>query len=464
MSDPVGRWIFVECIFVFLAVFCSLAGSAVRECSESKLARASEDGDKKAARLLPVVQEPDDFCAALRVGTVGFGFFAVSNPLTRQLVHKLAQLPPEGVWRSVAAAASWIVLVLLAIALCDFAPERYAWHRPEKAARGTFGFALLLSRLLHPIAAALLWLAGLVLRLFGVNPKAQLEEVSEDEIRLMVENGEESGAIQSGEKELIENIFEFDDITAEEIMVHRTDMTVLWLEDTGEEILKTIRESGLSRFPMCGEDMDDIIGILSTRDYLLNAQQAEPRPVQELLRPAHFVPESVKADVLFRDMQQKKVHMAIVVDEYGGTAGLVTMEDVLEGLVGEIWDEHDEVIENIKELEDHVYLVNCSTPMNDLADIYPFSDEVLDDNATVNGWVLDNLGKIPEVGDTFDFENLSVEVLKIDGRRASEIKLVVHPEEDEDEKDKDKDSDKEKDKDDDSGSETRTKVHASKKD
>ena len=180
MSDPVGRWIFVECIFVFLAVFCSLAGSAVRECSESKLARASEDGDKKAARLLPVVQEPDDFCAALRVGTVGFGFFAVSNPLTRQLVHKLAQLPPEGVWRSVAAAASWIVLVLLAIALCDFAPERYAWHRPEKAARGTFGFALLLSRLLHPIAAALLWLAGLVLRLFGVNPKAQLEEVSED--------------------------------------------------------------------------------------------------------------------------------------------------------------------------------------------------------------------------------------------------------------------------------------------
>ena len=107
------------------------------------------------------------------------------------------------------------------------------------------------------------------------------------------------------------------------------------------------------------------------------------------------------------------------------------MEDVLEGLVGEIWDEHDEVIENIKELEDNVYLINCSTPMNDLADIYPFSDEVLDDNATVNGWVLDNLGKIPEVGDKFDFENLSVEVLKIDGRRASEIKLVVHPEDEE---------------------------------
>ncbi len=413
MSDPVGRWIFVECIFVFLAVFCSLAGSAVRECSESKLARASEDGDKKAARLLPVVQEPDDFCAALRVGTVGFGFFAVSNPLTRQLVHKLAQLPPEGVWRSVAAAASWIVLVLLAIALCDFAPERYAWHRPEKAARGTFGFALLLSRLLHPIAAALLWLAGLVLRLFGVNPKAQLEEVSEDEIRLMVENGEESGAIQSGEKELIENIFEFDDITAEEIMVHRTDMTVLWLEDTGEEILKTIRESGLSRFPMCGEDMDDIIGILSTRDYLLNAQQAEPRPVQELLRPAHFVPESVKADVLFRDMQQKKVHMAIVVDEYGGTSGLVTMEDLLEQLVGEIYDEFDsEEEQEISKVGENLWRIAGSAELEDVAEALdlPLPEEDDDEYETLGGLVFSQLSVIPQDGSHPEVEALGMHI------------------------------------------------------
>lgn len=413
MSDPVGRWIFVECIFVFLAVFCSLAGSAVRECSESKLARASEDGDKKAARLLPVVQEPDDFCAALRVGTVGFGFFAVSNPLTRQLVHKLAQLPPEGVWRSVAAAASWIVLVLLAIALCDFAPERYAWHRPEKAARGTFGFALLLSRLLHPIAAALLWLAGLVLRLFGVNPKAQLEEVSEDEIRLMVENGEESGAIQSGEKELIENIFEFDDITAEEIMVHRTDMTVLWLEDTAEEILKIIRESGLSRFPMCGEDMDDIIGILNTRDYLLNAQQTEPRPVRELLRPAHFVPESVKADVLFRDMQQKKVHMAIVVDEYGGTSGLVTMEDLLEQLVGEIYDEFDsEEEQEISKVGENLWRIAGSAELEDVAEALdlPLPEEDDDEYETLGGLVFSRLSVIPQDGSHPEVEALGMHI------------------------------------------------------
>ncbi len=312
-----------------------------------------------------------------------------------------------------AAAASWIVLVLLAIALCDFAPERYAWHRPEKAARGTFGFALLLSRLLHPIAAALLWLAGLVLRLFGVNPKAQLEEVSEDEIRLMVENGEESGAIQSGEKELIENIFEFDDITAEEIMVHRTDMTVLWLEDTGEEILKTIWESGLSRFPMCGEDMDDIIGILSTRDYLLNAQQAEPRPVQELLRPAHFVPESVKADVLFRDMQQKKVHMAIVVDEYGGTSGLVTMEDLLEQLVGEIYDEFDsEEEQEISKVGENLWRIAGSAELEDVAEALdlPLPEEDDDEYETLGGLVFSRLSVIPQDGSHPEVEALGMHI------------------------------------------------------
>lgn len=413
MSDPVGRWIIVECLFVFFAVFCSLAACAVRECSESRLNRASEDGDKKAAKLLPVVQEPDDFCAALRVGTVGFGFFAVCNPLTRLLVAKVAALLPEGAGRSIIGALCWIVLLLLVLALCDFAPERYAWHRPEKAAMSTFGAALLLSKLLHPIASALIWLSGLVLRLFGVNPKAQLEDVSEDEIRLMVESGEESGAIQSGEKELIENIFEFDDITAEEIMVHRTDMTVLWLEDTPEEILNTIQNSGLSRFPVCGEDMDDIIGILSTRDYLLNAQKAQPQPIKALLRSVYFVPESVKADVLFRDMQQKKVHMAIVVDEYGGTSGLVTMEDLLEQLVGEIYDEFDsEEEQEISKLGDELWRIAGSASLEDVAEALelPLSEEDSDEYETLGGLVFGQLSVIPQDGAQPEVEALGMHI------------------------------------------------------
>ena len=154
----------------------------------------------------------------------------------------------------------------------------------------------------------------------------------------------------------------------------------------------------------------------------------------------------MKISKLLREFQEVKTHMAIVVDEYGGTAGLVTMEDVLEGLVGEIWDEHDEVIENIKQLSENEYIINCGMSMNDLEEIHSFSDEVLEDNATVNGWVLDNLGKIPETGDSFEYENLSVEVMKVDGRRASEIKLTVNPilddEESSDKSDKPDKSDK----------------------
>lgn len=167
------------------------------------------------------------------------------------------------------------------------------------------------------------------------------EEVSEDEIMALVEEGEESGAIESSEKELIENIFEFNNTTAEDVMVHRTDMVMLSLQDSEEEIVDTIRASGLSRFPVCKDRADDVVGILATREYLLNTRQEQPKPLEELLRPAYFVPETVRADVLFRDMQSRKIHMALVVDEYGGISGLVTMEDLLEEIVGNIYDEFD---------------------------------------------------------------------------------------------------------------------------
>ena len=280
----------------------------------------------------------------------------------------------------------------------------------------------------------------------------------------MVEEAQNEGGIDEHEGDLIKSAIEFNDLEVAAILTPRVDIVAISVDTPIPEIMEIFRTSGFSRLPVYRDTIDSVVGVIHEKDFnrLVYDGGTDFSPiVHEVL----CITEGMKISKLLREFQEAKTHMAIVVDEYGGTAGLVTMEDVLEGLVGEIWDEHDEVIENIKELEDHVYLVNCSTPMNDLADIYPFSDEVLDDNATVNGWVLDNLGKIPEVGDKFDFENLSVEVLKIDGRRASEIKLVVHPEEDEDEKDKDSDrSDKDKDKDDASENETRTKVHASKKD
>ena len=402
MSDPVGRWLLLELVFILLGVFCALASSAIRECSESKLIRAAEDGDKKAAKMLPVVQEPDDFCAAMRVGAIGFSFFALMNPLTAQFVKWVEGLVSHVyAVQQIVGGVLWIVLLLLAVALVDFVPERYAWHRADKAARDVFPLANLLAKLLWPVTWLLIKLAELTLRLCGVNPKAQIEEVSEDEILLMVGEGEETGAIGQDEKELIENIFEFDDRTAEDVMVHRTDMEMIWLDDSDEEIVNTIRESGLSRFPVCGEDVDDIVGILNTRQYLLNAREAQPKPLKELLRPVFFVPESVKADVLFRDMQQQKVHMAIVVDEYGGTSGLVTMEDLLEQLVGEIYDEFDrEEEQEITDLGDDRWRIAGVATLEDIAEALELDipEEEEEEYETLGGLVFGQLAVIPEDG------------------------------------------------------------------
>ena len=227
------------------------------------------------------------------------------------------------------------------------------------------------------------------------------DEVSEDNIMAMVEEGEESGAIQSNEKELIENVFEFDNMTARDVMVHRTDMVTLDIDDDQETIVDTIRQSGLSRFPVCQDDVDDIIGVLSTREYLLNFHLPQPRPLKELLRPAYFVPETVAADVLFRDMQGKKIHMALVVDEYGGTSGLVTLEDLLEELVGNIYDEFDPQEEqDIIRQEDGRWRVSGSADLEELAEAMELElpEDEERDYDTLGGLVFAQLSVIPEDG------------------------------------------------------------------
>ena len=227
------------------------------------------------------------------------------------------------------------------------------------------------------------------------------DQVSEDNIKAMVEEGEESGAIRRNEKEFIENVLEFDNITAKDVMIHRTDMVTLPADAEEEEILDAIRQSGLSRFPVYGEDADDIVGILSTRDYLLNFRDPAPKPLKQLLRPAYFVPETVAADVLFRDMQGKKTHLALVVDEYGGTSGLVTLEDLLEELVGNIYDEFDpqEKLEIIR-LDDNRWRVSGSADLEELAEAmdFPLPDDEERDYDTLGGLVFSQLSVIPEDG------------------------------------------------------------------
>lgn len=437
MDPLLGQSIVIEIVLVLLCAFFAMAGASVEEASESRLIKEVEEGDRKASRkadrMLKIVEEPEAFLLSMHAAQLLAGLFAARfaissfSPLLDGFMDQL--------WAD--------VIVLLCVAfvllwLTVYVPRSYAARRPQKAA-AFFGPARMVFLLLRPINALFRLLTNLVLRMVGVRPTDTVEEVSEDEIMLMVEEGEETGAIEAAEKELIENVFEFNNMTAEDIMIHRTDMEVVWQEDTHEEILTTIRESGLSRFPVCGEDIDDIVGVLSTREYLLNAQLEEPKPLADLLRKAYFVPESVRADLLFREMQTEKVHMAIVVDEYGGTSGLLTMEDLLEQLVGDIYDEFDEVEEQeISKLSDDTWRISGSAALETVFEALdlPF-DEEDEDCDTLGGLVFSKLSVIPQDGTQPEVEvpGMRIQVEEIVDHRVEWAKVtrLELPEEEESE-------------------------------
>lgn len=291
----------------------------------------------------------------------------------------------------------------------------------------------LLSAAIGPFGRALNRLCNAFLRVTRIKPDAGLQSVSEDELRALMDLSEEKGSIEADEKEMIENVFDFNDTVAEDVMVHRTDMVMLWTGDTDEEIVQTIEDSGLSRFPVYEEDADDIVGILSTRDYLLNARRASPKPLKELLRAAYFIPESVRADVLFRDMQSKKVHMAIVVDEYGGTSGLVTMEDLLEEIVGNIYDEFDPAEpKELEKLEDNLWRVSGSLSTEDLAEALDMELPEDEDYDTVGGMILSCLRTIPEDGSqpTVQVNGLELKAEQISDHRIRSVLVRKLPQED----------------------------------
>ena len=405
--DPIWPQILLQVVLILLNAFFASTEIAVLSLNENLLRREAEEGDKKAARLLKIVQAPTKFLSTIQIGITLAGFlgaaFAAENfasRITAWLVDGLgfSALPREAV-QSVSVSLITLVISFFTLIFGELVPKRVAMKKAEMVARFASGVVYGLSVVMSPVIALLTLCTNGVLRLMGIDPNADEEEVSEEGIRMMVDIGEEKGAIEADEKEMIENVFEFNDTVAEDVMVHRTDMVMVWAGDTDQEIVETIESTGLSRFPVYEEDADDIIGILSSRDYFLNSRRESPKPLRELLRPAYFVPESVPADVLFRDMQSRKTHMAIVVDEYGGTSGLLTMEDLLEEIVGNIYDEFDpQEAQEIIQLEPNLWRVAGGAELDDVAaalDLEFPEDEEAD---TLSGLIFDQLPVIPKDG------------------------------------------------------------------
>lgn len=427
-ADPLGPQLLLQVVLIFLNAFFASTEIAVISLNANKLRRQAEDGDKAAARMLRMVEEPSGFLSTIQVGITLGGFLAsafaaesFSDRLVNWLYNDLKfTLLPMQLMDAVAVVLITIILSYFMLVFGELVPKRIAMQKPMLVARATTGVVSGLHTVMRPVVWLLSASTNATLRLLRLKTASEEEEVTEEDIRLMVDIGEDRGAINSEEKEMIENIFQFNNTTAHDVMVHCVDVEAIHVEDSPEEIVSLIQQTGLSRFPVYDEDINDILGILNTREYLLNSRSPHPKPLQEILRPAYFVPESVHTDVLFRDMQKKKLHFAVVIDEYGETAGIVTMEDLLEEIVGNIYDEYDPQEEqDITQVEDNLWRVSGSADIETLFE--NLSLQVPEDLEvdTLGGLVFSQLRSIPKDGTVLDVDacGLHIHVDQIADRR-----------------------------------------------
>ena len=435
----------LQVILIAINAYFAATEIAVISLNEALIRKQAEGGDRKAAKLLRIVEMPTRFLSTIQIGITLAGFlgsaFAADNLaglLTQWAVSTFALTGPVvATVHTLSVIVVTVILSFFTLVFGELVPKRVAMKKSEAVARFSCGVVGLLATVMRPLIWLLTVSTNAVLWLLRINPNEDEEEVSEEGLRMLIDLSEEKGAIETDEKEMIENIFEFNNMTAADVMIHRTDMVMLWAEDTPEEIEKTIEESGLSRFPVYEEDADDIISILSTREWLINARKPQPKPLRELLRRPYFVPQSVRTDLLFRDMQSKKVHLSIVVDEYGGTAGLVTMEDLLEEIVGNIYDEFDpqEDLEIIPLGEDR-WRVAGSAELEELFEALGMEMPEEEESETLGGLVYAQLSVIPEDGShpEVDIYGLHIRVEELSERRvewATVTKLSPPPEEEE---------------------------------
>lgn len=430
-SDSILPQLLLQLVLIAVNALFAATEIAVISFNETKVRRMAEGGDRKAAKMLRMVTEPTGFLSTIQICITLAGFlgsaFAADNFSDKLVNWLINDCGVSGVSPSALDTISVIIITLVlsyfTLVLGELVPKRIAMKRPEGIARAVSGLMIGMTTVLRPAIWLLTVSTNGVLRLCGIDPKDNAEEVSEEEIIMMLDEGEEAGSIESGEKELIKNVFSLNDTTAEDVMVHRSQVAFLKRDDARTTLLNEIAESGYSRFPVYGENIDDIVGILYAKTYLTAQSRGERCEMKDFLMPPRFVHASTHINRILLDMQREHAHMAVVVDDYGGVIGIITLEDILEELVGEIWDESDEVIENIRERPDGSYDINGSTRLSDMCESVGCS---IDSNAdTVGGWVTETLGGIPASGESFECSGMLVTVEATDERRVLEVNVNV---------------------------------------
>ena len=426
----------LQIALIALNAIFACAEIAVISMNDVKLEKLASQGDKRAKRLVKLTSQPARFLSTIQVAITLSGFlgsaFAAEN-FSDVLVDWLIGLG-VGISRttleSIAVVVITLILSYFTLVFGELVPKRVAQRKSEALALGVSGIINAIATVFKPIVWFLTVSTNAMLRLMGIDPNEEDEEVSEEEIRMMVDVGSEKGTIDHQEKEFIQNVFEFDDLTAQEIATHRTEVEILNTEDPMEEWEKTIHETRHTLYPVCEGSADEIVGVLNAKDYFRLQDKSRENVMAEAVTPAYFVPENVKADVLFRNMKHNRSKLAVVLDEYGGMEGIVTLNDLIEQLVGEIEDEDqpDELL-SIEKMEENCWKLYGNVELRDIEDAIgrDIGDE---ENETFTGLVFNALGIIPDDGAQnieLEIAGLKVQVLRVEDHQIAEAIVRVDP-------------------------------------
>ena len=421
-------------ILILLNAYFAASEMAYISLNDAKIEKEAKEGNKKAQKIKKMLKNPSKFLATIQIGITLAGFLSsafAADTFASELSPILNEWIPVlgiGFWQALSIIVITIILSFFTLIFGELVPKRLAMKYSEKIAYATIGIISFISILTSPFVKLLTATTNLVSKIFGVSEYEE-EVVTEEEIKMMVDQGQEKGVIKKNEKDLINNVFLLNDIDAAEIMTHRTDIFAIEINDNIYELLDEIDDYKYSRIPVYEETIDDIKGILFLKDILKALSNGKKIKIKDIMREAYYVPETKPIDEVFKELQKNKMQMAIVVDEYGGTSGLLTMEDILEELVGNIFDEYDDVEVEYNKIDENTYMVEGSIPLYELKKIIGI--EIPEgDYDTLSGYLIEKLGRIPEDDEkpVIEDEKLTYKVEELEDKRIKWVKICKNQE------------------------------------
>lgn len=404
-DDPLIGLLLLQLVFIALNAIFACAEIAVISINDVKLAKLAASGDKRAIRIARLTSQPARFLATIQISITLAGFlgsaFAADNFAGKlvELLLKTGTTIPTHTLNAISVVLITLILSYFTLVFGELVPKRLAMKKAERIAFALSGIISAISTVFKPLVWLLTASTNGILRLLGINPNDEDSSVTEEEIRMMIDAGSEKGAIEADEKELLQNVFEFNDVSAADMLTHRTMVDMLWLEEGDEAWAKLVSSTNHSYYPICADTADDVVGILRARDYLRLSERTRDNVMANAVSEPLFVPESVKADDLFREMRRSRDHFAVVLDEYGGMSGIVTMNDIVEQLVGDIDGQHDDE-EAIVPIDGGRYSVGGCAPLEDIAEKLGL-DLPTDEFDTIGGLIFSACDTIPPDGSRF---------------------------------------------------------------